>query len=864
MTNYYQKSSQEPDHPLIAPPSNFAIDIFENLIDDDIQQLTPNNELYTFEIYSSTDSNIHDFDFNVPSPDDIVFDARNQKGVVFDVDKKVNNVVQNKLFIITTITININIKISIFSLTMFTNRESKHFSLDALESKLKKRNRISKDAASSQVLSRVEKELWEKLLPHQKEGVVEMVIREGRALLSDEQGLGKTMQALTLCSYYRANWPVLIVCPKSVLHVWKEEIITWLKIPETQIEINDGRKLKNKKSNRVNFVICGYERFSKESGLLAKNYKFDIVIADEAHNIKDPTTLKARALIPMIKQAKHSILITGTPIPNRPIEIFSLLNSLDPVIFSNEMEFALRYCGAFMDNFKRWIKTGATNLDELNAVLRKTVLIRRLKSDVCSDLPPKERETVFCDIKPDLKDKITLLLENSKDSFDKACNSLNQNDSEKNTKKSRDKLSEIYSLTGYAKSPFIVNYVKDLYENTDKKFIIFAYHKMVLDDIEDCIKTYNSKSYIRIDGDTKSNDRRMFCNRFQANDETRVALLSIMAANTGITLTAADIVLFAELTWDPTALFQGEDRAHRIGRKDKVFIKYMIAKDTIDDLMWGVITKKTSTTENILDKYNNQLYIDEFSCDQPALTDQQDTNNNNVVPEASSPHVAIINVDDISSTLSSNQNELNIIQKESDQINNSQELLLPSFTSATNYYSTLGVNNNEDLIMTQNQTLQNDHLHNNNFQQSSSTPATTTCQQDHVKENTSESSLLLSSLKHWDKKSQESVPLTTSQVINFGDNYVSYADNSQKQKTRLDIKGCNKPDVSSSCKKLSKDDLLELQESCFGFDAIEFVQSKKIVTSNQSEFIINDRKRNFNYDEEEEWLVSPKKFREGS
>ncbi|CAJ0762903.1 5140_t:CDS:1, partial [Entrophospora sp. SA101] len=169
---------------------------------------------------------------------------------------------------------------------------------------------------------------------------------------------------------------------------------------------------------------------------------------------------------------------------------------------------------------------------ELNAVLRKTVLIRRLKSDVCSDLPPKERETVFCDIKPDLKDKITLLLENSKDSFDKACNSLNQNDSEKNTKKSRDKLSEIYSLTGYAKSPFIVNYVKDLYENTDKKFIIFAYHKMVLDDIEDCIKTYNSKSYIRIDGDTKSNDRRMFCNRFQANDETRVALLSIMAANT--------------------------------------------------------------------------------------------------------------------------------------------------------------------------------------------------------------------------------------------------------------------------------------------------------------------------------------------
>src|SRR5207249_1398180 len=95
-------------------------------------------------------------------------------------------------------------------------------------------------------------------------------------------------------------------------------------------------------------------------------------------------------------------------------------------------------------------------------------------------------------------------------------------------------------------------------------------------------------------------------------DEMRVALLSIMAANNGITLTAADIVLFSELTWDPSALFQGEDRAHRIGRCDKVIVKYIVAKDTIDDLMWSVITKKIHTTENILDKSNNQRYIDEY------------------------------------------------------------------------------------------------------------------------------------------------------------------------------------------------------------------------------------------------------------
>src|SRR5436305_3264175 len=148
---------------------------------------------------------------------------------------------------------------------MSMKHELKPFSLTILESRLKKRTFISKDVASSQVLSRVEKDLWERLFPHQKDGLVEMVIRKGRVLLNEQQGLGKTLQALALCSYFKEKWPVLIICPKSVLHVWKEEISKWLKIPETQIEINDGTKLKSKKKGHANFVICGYERFAKES-----------------------------------------------------------------------------------------------------------------------------------------------------------------------------------------------------------------------------------------------------------------------------------------------------------------------------------------------------------------------------------------------------------------------------------------------------------------------------------------------------------------------------------------------------------------------------------------------------------------------
>nr|CAG8468827.1 6477_t:CDS:2 [Entrophospora candida] len=504
--------------------------------------------------------------------------------------------------------------------------QPKPFSLTTLESNLKKRIRVSKEVATSQVLSRVEKDLWNNLHTHQKEGLVEMVVREGRVLLSDEQGLGKTLQALALCSYYRANWPVLIICPKSVLHVWKNEIIKWLKLPESQIETIDSNKIVKK--DRIMFVICGYERFVKESENVTKNYRFDIVIADEAHNIKNKKTQKSSALIPIIKRVKRAILITGTPIPNRPIEIYSLLNSLDPKNFSNELSFAVRYCGAYKDHrLNRWNKLGATNLEELNTVLKKTVLIRRLKADAGYDLPAKEREMVWCDeIEPKLKDKIKKLLEKTDQSYSKIANSLNSEKSDQFAKKYQEGLSRIYSLTGEAKCPFVINYIKDLYENTNKKFIVFAHHKSVLDRMESYMETNGPQSYMRIDGETKSKDREKNCHNFQTNDETRVALLSIMAANNGITLTAADIVLFSELTWDPSALFQGEDRAHRIGRTDTVVVKYIIARGTIDDLMWSVITKKIYTTESILDKDNNQLYIDEFISaddgDKPILTNQ--------------------------------------------------------------------------------------------------------------------------------------------------------------------------------------------------------------------------------------------------
>jgi SWI/SNF-related matrix-associated actin-dependent regulator 1 of chromatin subfamily A len=130
----------------------------------------------------------------------------------------------------------------------------------------------------------------------------------------------------------------------------------------------------------------------------------------------------------------------------------------------------------------------------------------------------------------------------------------------------------------------------DLVES-DNKFLCFAHHANVMDGLA---KALNDKKveFIRIDGRTSAESRRALCEKFQHRDECRVALLSITAANAGITLTSANLVVFAELYWNPGILTQAEDRAHRIGQQDCVFVQYLVAAGTADDHLWPLIQAK--------------------------------------------------------------------------------------------------------------------------------------------------------------------------------------------------------------------------------------------------------------------------------
>ncbi len=140
-------------------------------------------------------------------------------------------------------------------------------------------------------------------------------------------------------------------------------------------------------------------------------------------------------------------------------------------------------------------------------------------------------------------------------------------------------------------------YIDDLLE-ADHKMLIFAHHQFVMDALEEHLIKRKTR-LIRIDGRTASSGRQALCDAFQSDPAVRAALLSITAASTGLTLTAASCVIFAELYWNPGIIAQAEDRAHRIGQVDSVNVHYLLVKGTMDDCIWPLLRQKLTILQSV-------------------------------------------------------------------------------------------------------------------------------------------------------------------------------------------------------------------------------------------------------------------------
>lgn len=412
------------------------------------------------------------------------------------------------------------------------------------------------------------------LYDFQIEGINFGIEHHCRFLLADEMGVGKTIQAISLSYIYRDSWPVLIVCPGSMKYLWKGEIRTWLGLKDHRVFlINSSRQ---KISSEAYFYIISYDLIKHILKKL-KQMTFDFVILDEAHSIKNKDSLRAKNILPIAIRAKRLILMTGTPLLAKPLESYPLLYALRPDIFCYFKKFAYRYCDPQPTPLgMSW--SGASNTKELHWIL-STLMVRRLKKEVLNRLPPKRRQKVVIKTDPKLIDEIKLV---------------------RTIEKGRKGTLDAYTLTSKAKIEGVYEFISDLLD-IDEKFIIFGYHHEMLDRMELLMKEKNIE-YIRIDGNTKQDMRYEYVNNFQRNENCKVAILSIIAASTGITLTSARLVVFAELTWTPSIMIQAEDRAHRIGQKSEfVDIKYLYGPETLDDFILDKLQKKLTIVSTTLD-----------------------------------------------------------------------------------------------------------------------------------------------------------------------------------------------------------------------------------------------------------------------
>ena len=427
------------------------------------------------------------------------------------------------------------------------------------------------------------------LFPFQYVGVRFAQLAEGRALIGDDMGVGKTIQAIAYTALNQDKLPALVVCPSNVKYNWRKEFMAWL--PKLTVSVLEGGK---GVIPDTDVVICNYEIMAKRmDGLLDK--EFNIVICDESHYVKNSKAQRTQATLEVASNAKSILCLSGTAITNRPSEFYTTLNLLRPAEFSNSHQYGIQYCAGFHIGWG-WDMSGASNTDELHERTRD-FCIRRLKKEVLDELPDKIR--TMHTVKPSKKH-----LTNYNALHQSWIQEYEYHLMNGSTPKGfvLNMLTDLRHECGKIKVESAVEWLTEYREITGKPVVVFAHHQDVLKGIWDALN--NDKQQWRcgvINGQVSASDRQIRVEAFQAG-KLDVLLCSTVAAKEGITLTAADTVLFVEREWTPAWEEQAEDRVNRIGQdSSSVHAVFLTVAGTIDEKFNAVVEAKREVIKSILD-----------------------------------------------------------------------------------------------------------------------------------------------------------------------------------------------------------------------------------------------------------------------
>ena len=469
---------------------------------------------------------------------------------------------------------------------------------------------------------------------YQKQAVIFFEKAEGKCILGDQPGVGKTLSAISYA--VKNKLKTLVVCPASLKLNWRNEIQKFTN--EKAYVYKYKRKRKSKEvlntkeeslfhiinyeaietfvklnvSHRCTYNKCGWKEtnikkkyndcpscgrpktiksrvmgivFESKDGTSLNPQDYDLIVCDEAHYLKNPKTNRTKIIKKGFSDVPKKLLLTGTAIKSVPYEFFSLLNFIDPVEWKNAHQFGVKYCAGFQDNFG-WDYSGSSNLDELYSRI-SPYFLRRLKSDVLSFLPPKTYTHIPIELTPEewkeysqIEKKV--VEESGEDSPD------------------ADHLSRIQRLkmfTSQVKSIRGIELVEDIIAGGEKVVVFTEYISTA-----EKIKAHFGDKAVLFTGQKSVSEKQEAVDKFMNDDSVQVFVGTMGAAGVGITLTIASIAVFIDQPWTPSDREQAEDRIHRASTKsDKVQIIRLICQDTFDEDIISLLDNKEKVTSLVLD-----------------------------------------------------------------------------------------------------------------------------------------------------------------------------------------------------------------------------------------------------------------------
>jgi len=429
-----------------------------------------------------------------------------------------------------------------------------------------------------------------KLYDFQKIAIEFLINNNNKGLISLEMGLGKSLVSLAFIVYQQYK-KVFVVCPASVKWSWESETKKWTNLKPFVINSKDGFTMED--YNNHNIFIINYDILKKFYDTIS-SFHLDCLVLDESTAVKNPKAKRTKLTKMISKKINSIILLSGTPVLAKPVELFSQLNIIDPLEWGDYWSYVKRFCAPWSAPWGMDV-SGASNLDELNLKIQRYIF-RKRKEEVLDELPDKN----FIDFPIELTAEYAKMYKVLENSFIDYLEMKGKTEKEINKSLQAEalvKLNELRQLTSKGKLESAKNII-DMFLENNSKLVVFSTYREPLKKLKEEL---GDKAVIII-GETKSEDRKEAIERFQNDDKVKIFLGGMLSANTGITLTEAASVLFIDYDWTPANMYQAFSRVDRIGQKaKKINIIQIIAKNTIDDRMRELLAAKQSVVDVLIE-----------------------------------------------------------------------------------------------------------------------------------------------------------------------------------------------------------------------------------------------------------------------